>query len=198
MLQLSARAVEFTGQTWKLCGVRALNLTFYSVRTRQTETLWEKVMRCNAKLATCQWHFFVLISLHLLSAICSAMLAHYVRSWLCCLDWHQWSGRCGVVLQTAVVAALPLLFLAERRIAHLLAQLSGRQRCRLVLSCAGARNQTLVVRLHLCCDQVFHDVFSRVCTAAVSAAACNIFQRVDLLDDFFKDLIRPRVPSGML
>ena len=86
-------------------------------------------MRGNAKLATCQWLFFVYIPLFLLTVICSAVFARYVRSWLCWQDWHQSSRRCAVVLQTAVVAALPLLLLAERRIMHFLAELSGRQSC---------------------------------------------------------------------
>ena len=33
-------------------------------------------MRCNAKLATCQWHFFVLIDPHLVAVVCFATLAH--------------------------------------------------------------------------------------------------------------------------
>ena len=87
-----------------------------------------------------------------------------------------------IVFHAAVVAALALLFLAERRVEHFLPKLSSGQDRGLVLPCARARQEALVVRLRCLGDRGLHGL------SRGFRAAARIPKRLDVSDDSLEAL----------
>ena len=178
VLQFPSEWIENPSQASKLWNFAVVCLTFVSESQILSETVWKQIVRCNAQLAPCQRHLPVCVAMRLVLVIRSAAIPCNMRKRLRCLYVHQRPRGCTVFFQFSIVSALPLLLLTERDCWQCATKLLCGQRSRLVLSGAGAGNQTLVVSCFLSARYAFHKFLSRMLTAN------GCFDCFDLFDHF--------------